>query len=804
MPQNYVALTYPYPYKNLSGTASGTLANTYGGIGAIPAADGNGSLYAVNTVAPAYNSALTFSNTNVAPVFTPILSGGANIVTAPSLGAVGYVLSVGAGNTTAWVTVSSLPVGDASTLETATWEAPGTIGSTTPNTGAFTQVTATSMSNTGVYDVSGKIAGQTDIFRFGNTSANNNKGVINWNYVGNGSASNNMGFGFWGANNILKLNAGGLITLTVPSGTTNICDMLIPTLAGSATRRFGRATSTGDQMIETFNYTSANSASNYYSLAVGSNALQLSNSTSTASTLASPLSSTGVLTGSQLTSTVSNGTAPLIVTSSTKVANLYVDRAAVADTVTTVTTNANLTGDIVSVGNATTYTAALPVAIGGTGGTGGFASPSAIGNTVANTGAFTTITSAISGGLVGLAISSTSNPGTNQMTTMFSPNTASLQGVQTLLGRDSSNCFETIFVYIGNNSASNYSKLSSGTNSLTMYNSNTTSAIMESPFKSKSAAANASVGTLATENTNTDPDKLITAYAANQGVGKTVRSGLGKSASSGNSAEWGFTYQGNNSATNSQSLQFFGGGGTLTMYNSTSTASTFNTPLKASSYESTATLGSALLSMLKEPNVNVYFGGSSGTYTPSSPTPDYIKVQMVGGGGGGGGCGAFTTGSTGSSGGDTQFTYGSIWKAKGGAGGQGAGSIGSSLTDGGSGGQFTTFGGLILSEMYGQRGASQPNCCGGGNGLGGGTNPGLTGGINSDIYGGGGSGANASSTSWGGGGGGSGFVEFMIDTPTSTYAYSVGNGGAGGAAGTAGYAGGNGGGGRIVITEYWQ
>ncbi len=52
----------------------------------------------------------------------------------------------------------------------------------------------------------------------------------------------------------------------------------------------------------------------------------------------------------QLTSTVATGTAPLAVSSTTKVTNLYADRAALADTVTT---NANLTGAVTSVGNAT-------------------------------------------------------------------------------------------------------------------------------------------------------------------------------------------------------------------------------------------------------------------------------------------------------------------------------------------------------------------------------------------------------------------------------------------------------------------
>jgi hypothetical protein len=72
---------------------------------------------------------------------------------------------------------------------------------------------------------------------------------------------------------------------------------------------------------------------------------------------AGALTSAGALSGlttislsGQLTSTLATGTAPLVVASTTQVANLYAARAALADTVTT---NANLTGPITSVGNAT-------------------------------------------------------------------------------------------------------------------------------------------------------------------------------------------------------------------------------------------------------------------------------------------------------------------------------------------------------------------------------------------------------------------------------------------------------------------
>ena len=69
---------------------------------------------------------------------------------------------------------------------------------------------------------------------------------------------------------------------------------------------------------------------------------------------ATSLSATGNVSGDQLTSTIADGTAPLIVTSTTPVANLSIGgNAATATNATTVTTNANLTGPITSVGNAT-------------------------------------------------------------------------------------------------------------------------------------------------------------------------------------------------------------------------------------------------------------------------------------------------------------------------------------------------------------------------------------------------------------------------------------------------------------------
>jgi hypothetical protein len=67
------------------------------------------------------------------------------------------------------------------------------------------------------------------------------------------------------------------------------------------------------------------------------------------------LTATGIVTGSQLTSTIATGTAPLVITSTTPVANLNIGgNAATATLASNVTTNANLTGMVTSVGNATT------------------------------------------------------------------------------------------------------------------------------------------------------------------------------------------------------------------------------------------------------------------------------------------------------------------------------------------------------------------------------------------------------------------------------------------------------------------
>lgn len=75
---------------------------------------------------------------------------------------------------------------------------------------------------------------------------------------------------------------------------------------------------------------------------------------SVGATTPSTVAGTTVSATGQITSTLATGTAPLVIASTTQVPNLYVARSALADTVTT---NANLTGDVTSVGNAATIAA---------------------------------------------------------------------------------------------------------------------------------------------------------------------------------------------------------------------------------------------------------------------------------------------------------------------------------------------------------------------------------------------------------------------------------------------------------------
>ena len=188
--------------------------------------------------------------------------------------------------------------------------------------------------------------------------------------------------------------------------------------------------------------------------------------------------------------------------------------------------------------------------------------------------------------------------------------------------------------------------------------------------------------------------------------------------------------------------------------------------------------------------------GTTGTYsTPVGAVR--LFVRCVGGGGGGSGA------STGTGGTNTSSVFGSL-VARGGAGGQPAGNGGAGGT--GSGGDINIAGGN--GDGYTPNSAAGNNPRGGSGGssfFGGGGNGGTggAGGLDAPANsgaGGGGGGGNSGANSGSGGGAGA-YVEQMIVSPSSSYAYSVASTAAGGSGGFSN--GGKGASGIIVIDEYY-
>ncbi len=241
--------------------------------------------------------------------------------------------------------------------------------------------------------------------------------------------------------------------------------------------------------------------------------------------------------------------------------------------------------------------------------------------------------------------------------------------------------------------------------------------------------------------------------------------------------------------------------------------------------DSTQALGLKWAVAPSAPSVNTYqvfTAAGSGTYTlPTSPsTPRQIKVRMIGGGGGGGG--STTNGTNSGAGGSgANSTFGSsLLTAVGGTGGSGG-----STPNGGAGGTPTLatpavgflIGGASGNPGFGASNTAQNTSALGGAGastfFGGAGSAGATGAAGGSAIvntGAGAGGASTGSTGGGtsncysgGGGGAGGFIEATINSPSSTYAYTVGAGGTAGAAGTGGFAGGVGGRGIIIVEEIY-
>lgn len=215
-----------------------------------------------------------------------------------------------------------------------------------------------------------------------------------------------------------------------------------------------------------------------------------------------------------------------------------------------------------------------------------------------------------------------------------------------------------------------------------------------------------------------------------------------------------------------------------------------------------------------KPTVQKVTASGTGTYTTPAGVK-YIRVRMVGGGGGGSGGGS-ASGGNGGTGGNSYFRVGAspdllvanggvggTWNGAGGAGGTaslGSGPIGTALS-GSSGGGFNASNGSG-GPITGSIGGSTPFGGGGASGVY--NSVGQTATTNTGSGGQGGGNGNAPSSNGGSGGGAGGFVDAIIHSPNSTYAYNVGAAGTVGTAGTSGTAGGAGAVGYLEVTEYYQ
>jgi hypothetical protein len=188
------------------------------------------------------------------------------------------------------------------------------------------------------------------------------------------------------------------------------------------------------------------------------------------------------------------------------------------------------------------------------------------------------------------------------------------------------------------------------------------------------------------------------------------------------------------------------------------------------------------------------FTSGSGTYT--TPTGcKAIFIRCVGAGGGGaGGNASYNAGQQGAAGGNT--TFGSLTASGGGAGlANATAGIGGAA----SGGDVNVTGGGAAGACSGSGRAGNNggnSAFGAGAGGGGDGQPAST----PSFGGGGGSGGASGAAVFGGGAGAGGYVEKLISSPSATYSYAVGAGGAAGSNSVTGTPS-AGGGGLIIVTE---
>jgi len=196
------------------------------------------------------------------------------------------------------------------------------------------------------------------------------------------------------------------------------------------------------------------------------------------------------------------------------------------------------------------------------------------------------------------------------------------------------------------------------------------------------------------------------------------------------------------------------------------------------------------------------FTSGSGTYT--TPTGcKAIWIRCIGGGGGGAGGG--TTPGAATAGGNSTFS--TLTGSGGGAGNNNGGQSSGGAASGGDINIAGSGTDALLSAGNGlgvsSRGASSLFAGGGscGYSYSGGSSAGTAAPTNSGA--GGGGGGVSTGTGSGSGGAAGGYTEKLISSPSATYSYAVGAAGSAGTAGSGGSAGGAGGSGVIIVEEFY-
>jgi hypothetical protein len=196
----------------------------------------------------------------------------------------------------------------------------------------------------------------------------------------------------------------------------------------------------------------------------------------------------------------------------------------------------------------------------------------------------------------------------------------------------------------------------------------------------------------------------------------------------------------------------------------------------------------------QRPTIQTFLSGS-GTYnTPNNTT--WLKIKMVGAGAGGGGSGTAST--AGSSGGTTSFGSGLLTCTGGTNNTTGAPAGGTA-----SGGDINIAGGQATLAVSGSEtgGSAGGNSALGGAGAGSFNAAGSAAAANSGAGGGGGWSAGVGNSAVGGSAGG--YLEKIITSPSTSYPYVVGAGGAAGSSGVSGFGGGAGANGGIWVEEHY-